>query len=175
MEPVAEPDRSVTATDPRPPRWMRRSTLLLLIVLAILALGLVLYFLLPAGWARVVGSMTHGTAASWHGVGFGIVFTLAAVATAALALRSRHRPERRGLVIGLVVATAVLAAPNLLTLLIATGLTAPLARADVVLRITAPGFTVGTLVGVVVAALLAAGGRYLWVNRGRSEASTDGA
>ncbi len=217
MEPAAESRATPSAT--QPPRWMRRGTILMLLVLAILALGLVSYFLLPGAWARAIGSVTRGRPAWPHGVGLGLLSSAAAIATAVGALRIRRRtvkagappdmdrtasaaptapteatesteatgsteatesaesggraarPRRSGrqiAILVLIAATAVLAAPTVLTLLIATGLTDPLARADVDLRITAPGFTVGTLIGVVVAALGAGAGRLLWVNRERS-------
>src|SRR5699024_9190275 len=129
MERAATSDAAPTQSV-GPPRWMRRGTILMLIAGAVLALGLVCYFLLPGGWARVIGSMTHGMSAWWHGLGFGILFTAAPGAAATGALRLRQRHDRRTVLIALIVATAVLAAPMVITMLIDTGLTDLLDRDD---------------------------------------------
>lgn len=172
MERAAESDEMPTKSA-SPPRWMRRGTILTLIAGAIFALGLIGYFLLPGAWAHAIGSMTHGTSAWWHGLGSGVLFTAAPAAAAVGALRLRRHPDRRTVLIVLIAATAVLAAPTVLTLLISTGLTDPLARADVDLRITAPGFTVGTLVGLVLTVVAAGAGRILWTNRARSRETSN--
>jgi MFS family permease len=126
-------------------------------VLAVVAV-LVASAAVPRWWAhrigdRVDGSITQGVLV---GLFFGFVFTFLALVVFIFVMR-RGRTVR-SIAIGLA-AVLVFASPNLMTLGIVLGVGSGAHAGDRTLDVEAPAFRGATLVGAIVAGLLAS---YLW-------------
>jgi hypothetical protein len=150
-------DRRIGAKpDVGPQRWVKRLVLAIVLVgVAYLAYLMAAAFF-PRWWAQriadqVDGSVGRGT--MW-GLFYGFVF--AAVPLLLLA-QLRHRFFSwlwRGIIAVIAIA---LAAPNWLTLSVVAGNSGAAHAGERIMDVDGPGFRAGTLIGVIVAAVLVAG------------------
>jgi hypothetical protein len=123
----------------------------------------------PRWWAHRVGdyaneSFTRGIGA---GLVLGFVFTLLPLAVAWNGVRRIHSWRGKALVL---VAAAILAAPNLLTLSVVVGTGNAAHAGDRTLDVEAPGFRGASLAGAIVGAALVAAPIYLLSKRRRDRA-----
>jgi hypothetical protein len=133
----------------------------------VVALVVIASAFVPRWWAHRVGDYAHEsfTRGILLGLFVGFVFTFVPLALAALGLRHIRSWRGRSLVL---IAAALLAAPNLLTLSVVVGTGNAAHAGDRTLDVQAPGFRGASLVGALVAAALVAAPIYLAFSRNRS-------
>jgi hypothetical protein len=149
---------------------LKRRVILTGVAIVLLVLG---YFIaaafLPRWWSHRVGSQSDGRfrGGVWWGLFYGVLFTVLPLVVARQALRKRFGWKWK---VGIVLGALVLAAPNLMTLGIVLGNGKGAHAGQRTLDDQAPGFRGASLIGVLVAAVLAGGLQYLLTsrrNRGR--------
>lgn len=153
-----------------PPAWLRRVTVALGVLVVLLLLGVVGSIVLPGWWAGVVTGWVQGITSAGILVGLtcGVVFTALPAGIIAFAVRSSWQWRTRLIVAA---AAAVLALPNVLTLVIDVSRTSSAYDARLDMVIGAPAFTGSTLVGAILALVGVAGGilGWRWLRRSRAE------
>src|SRR5690625_4449509 len=156
-----------------PPAWLRKVTVALGVLVVLVLLGVVGSIVLPGWWAGVVTGWVQGitSAGILAGLVCGVVFTALPAGIIAFALRSRW-PWRTRLIVA--AAAAVLALPNVLTLVIDVGSTSSAYDARLDMIIGAPAFTGASLVGAILAVVGVVGGvlGWRWLRRSRAELRT---
>jgi len=139
-----------------------RHYLVLGVILVVLAAVLLIFMtsFLPRWWAQKVGQQTNATFGGGVGWGlfYGFVFTLFPLMVAGLAFVRRWKSVIVRVVF--IVVGVLLAAPNLITLGIVVGTGSAAHGAERVLDVNAPWFRGSTLIGALIAVLVAAA---LWV------------
>jgi ATP/ADP translocase len=160
-------DRSTAAAAPAEKNGRSWQTKLIfaVVVLALAALAyLFAVTIVPRWWAQRVGDQVDGTISkgvAW-GLFYGVVFTFVPLLVARQAVRKVGWTMR----IAFLVAAAVLALPNLLTLGVVIGSGSAAHAAERVLDVEAPAFRAWTLIGAIASALLA-GGAFTLMAAGR--------
>ncbi len=153
-----------------PPAWLRRVTVALGVLVVLVLLGVVGSIVLPGWWAGVVTGWVQGisSAGILAGLVCGVVFTALPAGIIAVAVRSRWQWRTRLIVAA---AGALLALPNVLTLMIDVGRTSSAYDARLDMIIGAPSFTGATLAGAIVALVGVVGGvlGWRWLRRSRAE------
>ncbi|WP_022918051.1 hypothetical protein [Ruania albidiflava] len=153
-----------------PPVWLRRVTVALGVLVVLVLLGVVGSIVLPGWWAAVVTGWVQGitSAGILVGLACGVVFTALPAAIIWFAVRSRWQWRTRLIVAA---AAAVLALPNVLTLVIDVGRTSSAYDARLDMVIGAPAFTGSTLIGALLALLGVVGGvlGWRWLRWSRAE------
>jgi len=149
---------------------LKRRVILSGVGIVLLVLG---YFFaaafLPRWWSHRVGAQSDGKfrGGVWWGLFYGVLFTVLPLVVARQALRKRFSWKWK---VGIVLGALILAAPNLMTLGIVLGNGKGAHAGQRTLDDQAPGFRGASLIGVLVALVLAGGGQYLVTsrrNRGR--------
>jgi hypothetical protein len=135
-------------------------------VAVVIALVVFASAFVPRWWSHRIGDYTHEsfTRGILLGLFLGFVFTFVPLALAALGVR-RIRSWRGRFVV--LVAAALLAAPNLLTLSVVVGTGNAAHAADRTLDVQAPGFRGASLIGALAAAVLVAAPIFLALSRNR--------
>lgn len=168
-----QPDSRWRYTDGIPPTWLRKGTIVLGIVGVLLVLAIIGSIVLPRLWARIVVGWVQGisSAGVLAGLACGFVFTLLPSLGIWLAWRARWRWQVRA---GVAAAAAIIALPNVLTLMIDIAATASTQDARLDMVIGSPAFTGATLVGaiVAVAGLIAGVLGWRWIRRLRGQRNT---
>lgn len=155
------------APGPAPGKWRLSGWRIRLIGFAVIAVTLVIsYFFLaaflPRWWAQRIGDQADGSLmkGSWLGIGYGALFTLIPLLLVALGITVFRRMGAATLRIRAIAAllllliAAVSAAPNLITLAIVTGDSHAAHAGEQILNVEGPGYRGGTLIGVIVTALV---------------------
>ncbi|CAM3635491.1 hypothetical protein OCAE111667_19540 [Occultella aeris] len=165
---AAKPGRDVTiGTKAALPAWLRWPTIVLAAVAVLVVLYLIGSAVLPGWWARLIGDQVDGVSSAGILVGLlvGFVFTAIPIALGVWAIRARYTVRTRLIIGGIAV---LLLAPNVLTLAVAVGGLESTEVARNHLLIHAPSFRLASLIGVIVAVLLAVAIWYLvWSSRRR--------
>jgi multisubunit Na+/H+ antiporter MnhB subunit len=130
--------------------------------LALAAALLVAYFLLamfvPRWWAQRVANMSgHGSFAKGisSGLLLGVVCTAVPLLLLLLTVLNWRRRAGRFLAGAAAVVAVIVAAPNLMTLTIVLGASNAAHAGERVLDVDAPGFRGATLIGAIIAAVIA--------------------
>lgn len=148
--------------------WQRRIITVLLIGAAVVVLWLIGAAIIPRWWAQRVADVVDGrlTVGALYGFFIGFVFTT--VPLGALWLVFRLRSARRTWKgwIGWLIAAAVLALPNLMTLGIVLGSGKAAHDGDRILSVDGNGFRMWSLIGAIVGGVAALGLLYLVRSRG---------
>jgi hypothetical protein len=154
-----------TAPPVKDGRSWKTKLIFAVVVLALAALAyLFAVTIVPRWWAQRVGEQVDGKISkgvAW-GLFYGIVFTFLPLLVARQAVRKVSWAMR----IAFLVAAAVLALPNLLTLGVVVGNGSAAHAAERVLDVEAPAFRAWTLTGAIFSALLA-GGAFALMASGR--------
>src|SRR5699024_6844004 len=157
------------------PAWLRKATVALGVLVVLVLLGEVGSLVLTGWGAGVAPGWGEGSirAGGLARVGGGVVLSARHAGMRAFALRSR-RPWRTRLSVA--AAAAVLALPNVLTLVIDVGSTSSAHDARLDMIIGAPAFTGASLVGANLAVVGVVGGvlGWRWLRRSRAELRTRG-
>lgn len=170
----AEPDQdtsprsgSLGEAAERKANWRLRVIALLIALPTLVILYLVSASFFPRWWAHRIGSMSDGQFHKGISVGlfYGFVFTLVSLVVVRQIFRRRFSWKVRG---SLLVVAMAISFPNLLTLGIVMGSSSAAHAGQRTLDTGAPGFRGASLVGVILAAVLAAGAQYLWTSRKRT-------
>ncbi|RPA58316.1 permease [Gordonia oryzae] len=138
------------------PSWAVKTIALAVVaVLAVIAY-FVLAALLPRWWSQKIGSAVDQsiTTGSLYGIAFGVVCTLVSLLLLVLAWRARRWGQTRYWALAFVVLAVVASIPNLLTLTVVVGRGSGAHAGERILDVEAPGFRGGTLVGVIIAAVI---------------------
>lgn len=135
-------------------------------VLVIVLIGVLLFVVGPRWWAQRIGSMIDGRlfVGSVVGIVVGALFT--AMPIVFFAFASRHARSIGKAMTALLIGLA-LALPNLATLAIVVGTSGSAHASERVLDVTAPGFRVGSLIGVILGAAVGGWIVYLMVSHRR--------
>lgn len=135
--------------------WRSRLIVGLVIVVLLVLAYVVAVTFLPRWWAQRVGDLVDGRfgAGTAWGLFYGIVFTFVPLVIARQALR---RVEWTTRIIFLTVAAA-LATPNLMTLGIVLGRGKAAHAGERILDVTAPAFRGASLIGAIIATIVALG------------------
>src|SRR5699024_9052757 len=153
-----------------PPTWLRQTTIIVGIVAVLIALAIIGSIVLPRWWARIVVGWVQGISSTGilAGLACGVVFTLLPAIGIWVAWRARWRWQVRA---GVAAGSAVVALPNVLTLVIDIGATTSTESARLDMVIGSPAFTGSSLVGAILAlaVLVAAVLGRRWIHRLRSE------
>ncbi|HIZ34946.1 MAG TPA: hypothetical protein H9815_04145 [Candidatus Ruania gallistercoris] len=153
-----------------PPVWLRRITIGAGIVIVLVLLGVLGSIVLPGWWAGMVTGWVQGVSSAGilTGLVCGFVFTVIPVSVIWLAVTSSWEWRTRLIVAA---AVAVVALPNVLTLVIDVGTTSSAVDARLDMVIGAPAFTGSTLAGVLIALVGVVGGvlGWRWLRRSRAE------
>lgn len=158
------------------PSWaVKTIAIAVVVVLAVIAYFILAAFL-PRWWSQKIGSAVDQsiTTGSFYGIAFGVACTLVSLLLLALAWRARRWGQTRYWALAFVVLAVVASIPNLLTLTVVAGGGSGAHAGERILDVEAPGFRGGTLVGVIIAAVIFAVGLFLWIRlrRRRRAAST---
>lgn len=157
-------------TDGVPPVWLRRVTIGAGVVIVLVLLGVLGSIVLPGWWAGVVTGLVQGVSSAGILVGLvcGVLFTVIPASVIWLAVRSTWTWRTRLIVAA---SAAVVALPNVLTLVIDVGTTSSALDARMDMVIGSPSFTGATLVGVIVglAGLIGVVLGWRWLRRSRAE------
>ena len=167
-----EPTSQARAAAERPDwqDWRRRGLIgLILVVLAVLAAVAGAAFI-PRWWAQRIGDQVDGSFSAGVGVGLFYGFAFTALALLVLWWTFRRRRHWKVWLAGLVL-TAIVAAPNLMTLGIVLGSGNAAHAGERILDVDAPAFRNSTLIGALAAGVLVAGCWYLVFSRGRARRS----
>lgn len=140
--------------------WRRYLVLGIIVLVLAVVLFIFMTSFLPRWWAQKVGQQTNATFGGGVGWGlfYGFVFTLFPLMVAGLAFVRRWKSVIARVVF--IVVGVLLAAPNLITLGIVVGTGSAAHGAERVLDVNAPWFRGSTLIGALVAVVVAA---LLWV------------
>jgi MFS family permease len=139
--------------DTQPNRWVRRIVLLLVLAgVAYLAYLMAAAFF-PRWWAQRIADQVDGrvTRGTMWGLFYGFVFTAVPLLILAQARRRFLSWTWRAVVAVLAI---VLAAPNWLTLSVVAGNSNAAHAGERILDVDGPGFRAGTLIGVIVGAVV---------------------
>src|SRR5699024_3730922 len=157
-------------TDGVPPTWLRKATIILGIVAVLIALAIVGSIVLPRWWAQIVVGWVQGVSSTGIlvGLGCGFLFTLLPAIGIWVAWRARWRWQVRA---GVAAGSAVVALPNVLTLVIDIGATASTESARLDMVIGSPAFTGSSLAGAIVAVVGLVGTvlGWRWIRKRRTE------
>src|SRR5699024_8563093 len=157
-------------TDGVPPTWLRKATIILGIVAVLIALAIVGSIVLPRWWAQIVVGWVQGVSSTGilAGLGCGFLFTLLPAIGIWVAWRARWRWQVRA---GVAAGSAVVALPNVLTLVIDLGATASTESARLDMVIGSPAFTGSSLAGAIVAVVGLVGSvlGWRWIRKLRTE------
>lgn len=157
-------------TDGVPPTWLRKTTIILGIVAVLIALAIIGSIVLPRWWAQIVVGWVQGVSSTGilAGLGCGFVFTLLPAIGIWVAWRARWRWQVRA---GVAAGSAVVALPNVLTLVIDLGATASTESARLDMVIGSPAFTGSSLAGAIVAVVGLVGSvlGWRWIRKLRTE------
>ncbi|MCL3817509.1 hypothetical protein [Aeromicrobium wangtongii] len=150
------------ADDAGPQRWVRRVVLVLVLIAVAYLVYLMSAAFFPRWWAQRVadqvgGSMSRGI--TW-GLFYGFVFTVLPLLLLMQVRRQFFSWTWRGIVALIAI---VLAAPNWLTLSVVAGNSKAAHAGERIMDVDGPGFRAGTLIGVIVGAVLALGIMYAGV------------
>ncbi|MCD9199758.1 hypothetical protein [Aeromicrobium wangtongii] len=150
------------ADDAGPQRWVRRVVLVLVLIGVAYLVYLMSAAFFPRWWAQRVadqvgGSMSRGI--TW-GLFYGFVFTVLPLLLLMQVRRQFFNWTWRGIVALIAI---VLAAPNWLTLSVVAGNSKAAHAGERIMDVDGPGFRAGTLIGVIVGAVLALGIMYAGV------------
>jgi hypothetical protein len=149
------------------PPLARRAVWAVVALVALIALYFILAAFIPRWWAQRIGDQVDGSMAVGIGLGlfYGFAFTLVPALLLLLALRrDRSWSTRMWLAAGAI----VLAIPNLMTLGIVAGNGSAAHAGERILDVEGPGFRASTLIGAIVAVVVAIGIRYLIDSRRRA-------
>lgn len=153
-----------------PPVWLRRVTMGAGVLIVLVLLGVVGSIVLPGWWAGLVTGWVQGVSSAGILVGLvcGLVFTVIPASVIWLAVRSSWTWRTRLIVAA---AAAVVALPNVLTLVIDVGTTSSAVDARLSMVIGSPSFTGSTLAGVVLGLVAVVGSvlGWRWLRRSRAE------
>ena len=153
-----------------PPVWLRRATTGAGVVIVLVLLGVLGSIVLPGWWAGLVTGWVQGVSSAGILIGLicGLAFTVIPASVIWLAVRSPWTWRTRLIVAA---SAAVLALPNVLTLVIDVGTTSSAVDARLDMVIGSPAFTGSTLVGAVVGLVGVVGGvlGWRWLRRSRAE------
>lgn len=132
-----------------PPAWLRNTAVWVGAALAVLVLAVLGVAVLPGWWARLVGSWVLGVNGRGVPIGMsvGAVFTILPLGVGLLATRTGLSVRARSI---LIVIALLLLLPNVITLAVALGS----GDARSALVIGAPGFRVGSVLGVALVVLV---------------------
>jgi hypothetical protein len=149
--------------------WQTRTALAVLLLVLVLVAGAVLSAVLPVWWATTIGTQVGGDlgASILVGMFYGFTFTLLPLL---VAWQARFKRVSWPWKTALLVAAALLAAPNLLTAGIALGNSGSVHQAQRILGTEATWFIPWTLYSAIAAALVFAAIVVLWTiwrRRGR--------
>ncbi len=145
--------------------WGRRLIVGGIVLIAAVVVFVIGAAFLPRWWAHRIGDQVDQSTAAGIGLGlfYGAVFTFVPLVVLWLGFRKR-RPWKAWL--GVVVAAAVLAIPNLLTLGIVAGSGDAAHAGERTLDVEAPYFRASTLIGAIGAAVILAVVIYMmWTRR----------
>lgn len=160
-------------SDGVPPTWLRKGTIVVGIVGVLIVLAVVGSIVLPRWWAQIVVGWVQGIASTGILAGLicGVVFTLIPAIGIWVAWRARWRWQVRA---GVAAAAAVIALPNVLTLVIDIAATASTESARLEMVIGSPAFTGASLVGAILAVVGLVAGvlGWRWIRRLRAERAT---
>ncbi len=148
--------------------WGRRIVWGLAAIVVLVMLWLIGAAVIPRWWAHRVGDVVAGrlTVGALYGAFIGFVFTALPLACVALAVRLRRRVRTWKGWAGWLVAAAILAAPNLMTLGVVWGNSGAAHDADRILSVEGNGFRMWSLIGAIVAGVATLGAWYLSATRG---------
>ena len=154
--------------DGRDVNWARRIVWGLAAIIVLVMLWLIGAAVIPRWWAQRVGDVVDGrlTVGALYGGFIGFVFTALPLACVALAVRLRRRVRTWKGWAGWLVAAAVLAAPNLMTLGVTWGNGNAAHDGERILSVEGNGFRLWSLIGAIVAGLGALVLAYLTKTRG---------
>jgi hypothetical protein len=133
----------------------------------LLVLWLIGAAVVPRWWAHRVGDVVDGrlTVGALYGAFIGFVFTALPLGCIALAVRLRRRVRSWKGWVAWLVAAAVLAAPNLMTLGVVWGNSNAAHDGDRILSVEGNGFRLWSLIGAIAAGVVALGLTYLTKTR----------
>lgn len=159
---------SSARSDSSGPSWGRRAVWVAAGVVVAIMLYLIGAAVLPRWWAQRVASVVDGslTVGALYGLFIGFVFTALPLGSLALAVRLRRRVRSWKGWAGWLVAAAVLAAPNLMTLGVTLGNGDAAHDGDRILSVEATGFRTWSVVGAALAGVVAVALGYLVTTRG---------
>lgn len=138
----------------RPGRWVQRAVLFLVLVIATYVGWRISAAFFPRWWAQRIADQVQGRfiAGTLWGLFYGFVFTFVPLLLLFQIRRRFFSWTWRAIVAVLAV---VLAAPNWLTLAVVAGTSNAAHAGERIMDVDAPSFRAGTLIGVIVGALLA--------------------
>lgn len=152
-----------------PPTWLRKATIVLGALIVLIALAIIGSIVLPRWWARIVVGWVQGISSTGILAGLlcGFVFTLLPAIGIWVAWRGRWRWQVRA---GVAAGSAVVALPNVLTLVIDIAATTSTESARLDMVIGSPAFTGASLAGAIVAlaGLIAGVLGWRWIRRLRA-------
>jgi hypothetical protein len=148
--------------------WGRRIVWGAVAIGVLLVLWLIGAAVIPRWWAHRVGDVVDGrlTVGALYGAFIGFVFTALPLLCIALAVRLRRRVRTWKGWAAWLVAAAVLAAPNLMTLGVTWGNSDAAHDGDRILSVEGNGFRLWSLIGAVGAAVVALALIYVTTTRG---------
>lgn len=137
-----------------PGRWVKRAVLVIVAVAVAYVLFRISAAFFPRWWAQRVADQVNGgfTAGTMWGLFYGFAFTFVPLLLLFQIRRKFFSWTWRGIV---AVIAIVLAAPNWLTLSVVAGNSKAAHAGERIMDVDAPNFRVSTLIGVLVAAVLA--------------------
>ncbi|MGC4932501.1 permease [Gordonia sp. DT30] len=164
----------------RLPSWAVKTIAIAVVVVLVVIAYFILAAFLPRWWSQKIGSAVGQsiTTGSFYGIGLGLVCTLVSLLLLALAWRARRWGETRYWALAFVILAVVASIPNLLTLTVVAGGGSGAHAGERILDVEAPGFRGGTLVGVIIGAVIFAVATALWIrfrrrrSAGRTAAAT---
>ncbi|WP_280834846.1 permease [Mycolicibacterium frederiksbergense] len=170
-------ERAEARETEKPSAWTHwRGRLIGGVVLA--AVLVITYFILaaflPRWWAQRVADMSgHGSFAKAIGCGLTLGFLGTAIPLLLLLIAVLVWRHRGGPVIGIAAAigAVITALPNLMTLSIALGVNSAAHAGQRILDVDAPGFLTATLIGAIIAVVVASFIAFLVVRRRRHRSS----
>ncbi|MBZ2198442.1 hypothetical protein [Occultella gossypii] len=165
---AAKPGRDATiGAKAAMPAWLRWPTIVLAAVAVLVVLYLIGSAVLPLWWAQLIGDQVDSVSSAGILLGLvvGFAFTAVPIALGVWAIRAKYAVRTRLIIGGIAV---LLTAPNVLTLAVAVGGLESTQAARIEMLIAAEQFPIWSLVGVIVAVLLAVAIWYLvWNSRRR--------
>lgn len=153
---------------PRRPNWARRLVWGLIAAAVLFALWLIGAAVIPRWWAHRVGDVVGGrlTVGALYGAFIGFTFTALPLLCLGFAYRIRRRVRTWKGWIAWLLAAVVLAAPNLMTLGVVLGNGNAARDGDRILSVEGTGFRMWSLIGALVAGVVAVVLAYLMSTRG---------
>ena len=158
----------MAAPEARQANWGRRIVWGVAALAVLVILWLIGAAVIPRWWAHRVGDVVDGrlTVGALYGTFIGFVFTAMPLACLGLAGRLRRRVHTWKGWVAWLVAAAVLAAPNLMTLGVVWGNSDAAHDGDRILSVEGNGFRLWSLIGAVAAGVAGLGLAYLTKTRG---------